>query len=61
MNRLVLNKLILLLSTISAVIGIGFLLWILITLAYKGINSIHVTTFINDLVNGGIRNLLVGQ
>jgi phosphate transport system permease protein len=61
MNRLALNKIVLILSTISAVIGIGFLFWILITLTYKGVSSIELSTFTNDLVNGGIRNLLVGQ
>jgi phosphate transport system permease protein len=60
-NRLVLNKIVLALSTLSAVIGIGFLFWILATLSYKGISSIHWSTFSNDLVAGGIRNLLVGQ
>lgn len=61
MNRLLLNKIILLLSTLSALIGIGFLFWILATLSYKGITSIHWSTFTHDLVEGGIRNLLVGQ
>ena len=61
MNRLLLNKIILILSTLSAVIGISFLFWILATLSYKGITSIHWTTFTKDLVEGGIRNLLVGQ
>ena len=61
MNRLVLNKVVLILSTLSAVIGIGFLFWILITLTYKGMTSIHFSTFTNDLVEGGIRNLIVGQ
>lgn len=61
MNRLLLNRVILILSTFSAVIGLGFLLWILITLSYKGIVSLHWNTFTNDLVEGGIRNLLVGQ
>ena len=61
MNRLMLNRIILLLSTASAVIGIGFLLWILTTLVVKGISSTHLSTFTNDLVNGGIRNLIVGQ
>ena len=60
-NRLFLNKLILALSTISAVIGISFLFWILATLTYKGISSVHVSTFTKDLVEGGIRNLIVGQ
>ncbi len=61
MNRLLLNKIILILSTLSALIGIGFLFWILATLSYKGITSIHWNTFTHDLVEGGIRNLLVGQ
>ena len=61
MNRLLLNKIVLLLSTLSAVVGISFLFWILATLSYKGINAIHWTTFSKDLVEGGIRNLLVGQ
>jgi len=61
MNRLFINKIILMLSTLSAMIGIGFLFWILATLSYKGITSIHWTTFSKDLVEGGIRNLLVGQ
>ena len=61
MNRLFLNKLILVLSTISAIIGMGFLFWILITLSIKGISSLHFDIFLKDLVNNGIRNLLVGQ
>lgn len=61
MNRLVLNKVVLALSTLSAVIGIGFLFWILATLSYKGITSISWSTFSNDLVENGIRNLIVGQ
>jgi len=61
MNRLLLNKVAMVLSTVSALIGIGFLFWILITLSYKGISSIHLSTFTKDLVEGGIRNLIVGQ
>jgi len=61
MNRLILNKVILALSTISAIIGIAFLFWILATLTIKGLSSMHFEIFTNDLVNNGIRNLLVGQ
>jgi len=61
MNRLLLNKIILILSTISAILGITFLFWILITLTYKGLSAINLDIFTKDLVNGGIRNLLVGQ
>lgn len=61
MNRLVLNKVVLVLSTVSALIGIGFLFWILITLTYKGMAGLSFSLFTKDLVEGGIRNLLVGQ
>ena len=61
MNRLILNKVILILSTLSALIGIGFLFWILITLTYKGMAGLSFSLFTKDLVEGGIRNLLVGQ
>ena len=61
MNRLHLNKIVLTLSTVSAIVGIAFLFWILITLTYKGIASLHLSTFTNDLVEGGIRNLIIGQ
>lgn len=61
MNRLILNKLIMILSTLSAFIGIAFLFWILATLTIKGVSSMHFSIFTEDLVKGGIRNLLVGQ
>ncbi|MBD3796475.1 MAG: phosphate ABC transporter permease PstA [Campylobacterales bacterium] len=59
--RLLLNKLFLLLSSLSALIGLGFLAWILFTLLYQGLSSLHLGLFLNDLVNGGLRNLIVGQ
>lgn len=61
MNRLVINKVILGLSTLSAVIGIGFLFWILATLTYKGVASVGWHTLTHDLVDNGLRNLFVGQ
>ena len=61
MNRLLLNKIILVLSTVSALVGMFFLFWILTTLTIKGLSSFHFNLFIKDLVDGGIRNLLVGQ
>jgi len=59
--RLVINKIVLLLSTLSAVVGLGFLFWILVTLTVKGINAIDLHIFTHDLVDNGLRNLLVGQ
>jgi len=51
----------LVLSTLSAVLGLIFLFWILITLTIKGISAINIHLFTNDLVNNGLRNLLIGQ
>jgi len=61
MNRLLLNKVIMVLATVSAIVGMAFLFWILATLTIKGLSSFHFSMFINDMVEGGIRNLLVGQ
>jgi phosphate transport system permease protein len=59
--RLLINKIVLLLSTLSAFVGLGFLFWILVTLTIKGIGAIDLHIFTHDLVNNGLRNLLVGQ
>ncbi|HGZ69785.1 MAG TPA: phosphate ABC transporter permease PstA [Nitratifractor sp.] len=60
-KRLLLNKIVLMLSTFSALIGLAFLFWILGTLMVKGLSTMHWDIFTNDLVQGGIRNLLIGQ
>lgn len=59
--RLIINKIFLALSIISALIGLAFLGWILITLFAKGLSSFHFNLFLNDLIEGGLRNLIVGQ
>jgi phosphate transport system permease protein len=59
--RLLINKFVLGLSIFSALIGLGFLSWILITLFIKGITSFHFGLFVNDLIDGGLRNLIIGQ
>ena len=59
--RLLINKIILALSIISALIGLSFLGWILITLFIKGLTAMSASLFINDLVDNGLRNLIVGQ
>jgi len=59
--RLLINKIVLALSTLSAVVGLAFLGWILITLVAKGITSFHFELFLKDLVDGGLRNLIIGQ
>jgi phosphate transport system permease protein len=59
--RLTINKIVLLLSTISALIGLAFLGWILVTLIAKGLTSFHLNLFFKDLIDGGLRNLIIGQ
>jgi phosphate transport system permease protein len=59
--RLLVNKIFLALSVLSAFIGLAFLTWILITLFLKGLSSFHFSLFLNDLIDGGLRNLIIGQ
>ena len=59
--RLIINKIVLILSTLAALLGLAFLFWILITLTIKGIKSVDLYIFTHDLVDNGLRNLLVGQ
>ena len=59
--RLIINKIVLALSTLSAVLGLAFLAWILVTLVVKGVSSFHFSLFMKDLVEGGLRNLIIGQ
>ncbi len=59
--RLLINKVVLGLSIFSALIGLAFLSWILITLFVKGLGSFHFSLFLNDLIDGGLRNLIIGQ
>lgn len=59
--RLLVNKIFLSLSVLSALIGLAFLGWILVTLFIKGLGSFHFSLFLNDLIEGGLRNLIVGQ
>ena len=61
MKRLIINKIVLILSTISALLGLAFLAWILITLFIKGLGSFHLSLFVNDLIDNGLRNLIIGQ
>jgi phosphate transport system permease protein len=61
MKRLLINKIALFLSSLSAIVGMLFLAWILATLFLKGINSLSFSLFVNDLVDGGLRNLIFGQ
>lgn len=59
--RLFMNKLFLVFSTITALVGLFFLAWILYTLCSKGIAGLSVDVFTKDLIDGGLRNVIVGQ
>lgn len=65
-RRKIVNMIILTLSTISAVIGLVFLFWILGVLVYKGIDALSLNIFIFDGAppgreESGLRHALVGQ
>ncbi len=60
-RRLLINKIVLALSTASAILGLIFLFWILTTLFLKGVSSLDWSLFTKDLVDGGLRNLIFGQ
>lgn len=65
-RRKIINMIILTLSTISAVIGLVFLFWILGVLVFKGIDALSMNIFIFDGAppgreESGLRHALVGQ
>ena len=60
------NTIVLLLSTLAALIGLVFLFWILSVLVYKGIDALNAGIFIFDGAppgreESGLRHALVGQ
>jgi len=59
--RLLINKIFILLSTFTGLLGLFFLGWILVTLVGKGSESLTPYIFTHDLVENGIRNLIWGQ
>ncbi len=60
-SRLFVNKAFIVLSSATALLGLLFLGWILFTLLSKGIQALEWRIFTEDLVNGGLRNLMWGQ
>ncbi len=60
-KRLLVNKIILGLSVSSAVLALIFLFWILVTLFIKGVTAFSLSLFFKDLVDNGLRNLIIGQ
>lgn len=65
-KRKVVNRIILVLSTLAALFGLMWLLWILGTLLYKGLGSLSWEVFVGDPPapgdnTGGLKHAIVGQ
>ncbi len=65
-KRILMNRLVMGLSTLSAMIGIGFLLWILSILILNGIDAINWNIFIYEgappgYEESGLKHALIGQ
>lgn len=65
-KRILINKTVIVLSTLSAMIGIGFLLWILSVLVINGIDAINWNIFIFEgappgYEESGLKHALIGQ
>lgn len=65
-KRILSNKIVMVLSTLSALIGMGFLFWILGTLVYKGVDALSLNIFTNagappGYSTGGLKHALIGQ
>lgn len=65
-KRILINKIVMILSTLSALIGMGFLFWILSILIINGIGALNMNIFLNGgappgNVQGGLKHALVGQ
>lgn len=65
-KRIIKDKIFTIACTLTFIISIAFLFWILFILAYKGYSALHWSIFINDGAPpmsplGGIRHAIVGQ
>lgn len=65
-KRIIINNIVMALSTLSALIGIGFLFWILSVLIINGISALNMSIFLNEGAppgndQGGLKHALIGQ
>lgn len=65
-KRILINDIVIALSTLSAIIGIGFLLWILGVLVTNGLEALSTTIFTAEGAppgnsDGGLKHALIGQ
>lgn len=65
-KRVLINNIVMVLSTLSALVGMGFLFWILAVLISNGVEALNINIFINEgtppgSVGGGLKHALIGQ
>ncbi|NOR58559.1 MAG: phosphate ABC transporter permease PstA [Sulfurimonas sp.] len=65
-KRMIINNIVMVLSTLSAVIGIGFLFWILGILIINGVDALSMTIFTEEgappgYEESGLKHALIGQ
>jgi phosphate transport system permease protein len=65
-KRIIINRIVMTLSSLSAVIGMGFLFWILGVLILNGIDALSLNIFMNEgappgHIDGGLKHALIGQ
>ncbi len=65
-KRILTNNIVMVLSTISALIGIGFLFWILTILVMNGLDALSMTIFTSEGAppgneESGLKHALIGQ
>lgn len=65
-KRILTNKIVMILSTLSALIGMGFLFWILSILVINGLDALSMTIFLEEGAppgneNSGLKHALIGQ
>lgn len=65
-KRILASNIVMVLSTLSAVVGMGFLFWILTILVTNGLDALSLTIFTNEGAppgneDGGLKHALLGQ
>lgn len=65
-KRMITNRVVMILSTISAIIGIGFLIWILGVLVINGLDALSMSIFTEEgappgYEKSGLKHALIGQ
>lgn len=65
-KRIIINRIIMILSTLSAVVGIGFLIWILSVLVINGVDALSLSIFTESGAppgydDSGLKHALIGQ